>query len=174
MTGVPALRPGRPSPIVRVQKRVDVVVPSWNQWPRKLRRIYVLLETFGSSDASIGEMCNEFRWDLSETMRLIDDTGSFVWSLEEYRKKGCYPKAAEWRYYLRASELHALYAYESAIVQFMHLEDRRGQGSFGVRLIDQTGLLGEAGEGENGAGPMPPAVSLPDWAELEEAVSEKA
>ena len=162
----------RPSAITRIQGRVDTVLPNWLQWPRKLRRIYVLLETFGCSDESISEMCNEFKWDLGDTRLLMIRTLSFMRGLEEYREKGQYPRANNWKNRLRASELQALYAYESAIVQFMHLEDRRGQGTFGIKLVDQTGLLGEAAEDDVGVVAGLPHISLPDWSEFEEATSE--
>lgn len=171
------VRTGDSQELITLRRRIASVLPGWSDWPRRLRRIYVLLETFGSSNSSVSEMCGEFEWDAAETFQMITDIRSFSQALEEYRLEEGYPKAKKWKKPLQASELHALYAYESAMVQFMHHEDRRGQGTFGVKLMDQMGLLKSLEERDgpsfgNGASSRAGA-SLPDWSDLNESPEEK-
>lgn len=143
---------GAPAQITQISRRVIKALPDWNEWPRRLRRIYVLLDTFGSSESSVVEICSEFGWDHEETLGMIDGSKTFTLALQDYRLTGAYPKLTHWTNELRSSELQALYAYEAAIVQFMHLEDKRGQGSFGVKVVEQTGLITSSGQTSSSAG----------------------
>ena len=174
------MRTGDSQELITLRRRIASVLPGWSDWPRRLRRIYVLLETFGSSDASVEEMCDEFGWDVAGTFQMIGEIKSFSRTLVEYRLEEGYPKAKKWKKPLQASELHALYAYESAMVQFMHHEDRRGQGTFGVKLMDQMGLLksleerdGPSFGGNNVPASVASVASLPDWSDLNEPPEEK-
>jgi hypothetical protein len=164
-----AARRIRPAYITTVEGRIHAVLPGWPVWTRRLRRIYILLETYGPTDDAIKEMCADFHWDLDETLALMRDTTSFRNALEDYRQNECYPTMPTWnRGGIKGLELQTLYAYESGIVQFMHLEDRRGQGSFGVKLAESTGLLGIEPELTDGRDreEQPPEEALPDWSEL--------
>ena len=100
------MRTGDSQELITLRRRIASVLPGWSDWPRRLRRIYVLLETFGSSDASVEEMCDEFGWDVAGTFQMIGEIKSFSRTLVEYRLEEGYPKAKKWKKPLQASELH--------------------------------------------------------------------
>jgi hypothetical protein len=164
--------------ITRVENRVRAVIPEWPTWTRKLRRIFILLETYGPTDNGIREMCADFKWSWDETQKLIEETDSFKVALDAYRDGGRYPMLPGWKKGgLTGIELQTLYAYESGIVQFMHLEDRRGQSSFGVKLAESTGLLGVDSDTEDGRDKQEQPSrenTLPDWSVLEITEDEEA
>ena len=61
-----------------IEKRVLKVLPQWKQWPRRLRKVYILLGTYGSSNAALREMCDEFGWDANELKVQIEECENFL------------------------------------------------------------------------------------------------
>ena len=47
----------------KIASRVTGSVPCWKEWPRRLRRIYVSLEDWGSSEAAIEDMVGVWDWE---------------------------------------------------------------------------------------------------------------
>jgi hypothetical protein len=130
-----------------IEKRVLKVLPQWKQWPRRLRKVYILLGTYGSSNAALREMCDEFGWDANELKVQIEECENFFDALREYREDGTYPEIQQSKRNSRltTAQLNTLYAQEAAMIQFMHLEDAKAQGKagtdFAIKLILEAGML---------------------------------
>tara|TARA_R100000655_G_scaffold44854_2_gene81618 strand:- start:2445 stop:3071 length:627 start_codon:yes stop_codon:yes gene_type:complete len=130
-----------------IEKRVLKVLPAWKQWPRRLRKVYILLGTYGSSNAALREMCDEFGWDANELKEQIEQCKDFYDALQEYREEGAYPEIPQSKRNSRltTAQLNTLYTQEAAMIQFMHLEDAKAQGKagtdFAIKLILEAGML---------------------------------
>ncbi len=130
-----------------IEKRVLKVIPAWKRWPRRLRKVYILLGTYGSSNVALREMCEEFGWDANELKVQIEECPEFFDSLREYREEGAYPEIPQSKRKSRitTAQLNTLYAQEAAMIQFMHLEDAKAQGKagtdFAIKLILEAGML---------------------------------
>tara|TARA_R110002020_G_scaffold147866_3_gene323478 strand:+ start:766 stop:1344 length:579 start_codon:yes stop_codon:yes gene_type:complete len=130
-----------------IEKRILKVLPGWKEWPRRLRKVYILLGTYGSNDNALREMCEEFGWDPFKLKEEIVACQDFFEEFKAYRERGTYPEILQSKRKSRVTtaQLNTLYAQEAAMIQFMHLEDSKAQGragmDFSVRLVTEAGLL---------------------------------
>ena len=130
-----------------IEKRVLKVIPGWKLWPRRLRNVYILLGTYGSTNIALREMCEEFSWDPNELKAQIEECEDFLQELTAYRELGTYPEIPQSKRNSRitTAQLNTLYAQEAAMIQFMHLEDAKAQGKagtdFAIKLILEAGML---------------------------------
>jgi len=106
------------SGVSEIERRVLKAIPEWKKWTRQLKQVYVLLPVFGSTSDGIHEMCEEFKK-----------------RLDQYRKEDSYPIfPGSKKTYIKKSHLDTVYAHESAVISFMHLERAKAQGSAGVNF----------------------------------------
>jgi len=121
--------------VSEIERRVLKAIPEWKDWTRQLKQVYILLPVFGSTDDAIEEMCDEFGWNSEKLFEKIEKFLSFRQRLEEYRAEGHYPIfPGSKKNYIKKSHLDTVYAHESAVISFMHLEKAKAQGSAGVNF----------------------------------------
>jgi len=121
--------------VSEIERRVMKAIPEWKEWTRQLKQVYILLPVFGSSDEGIEEMAQEFGWNTESLFKKIKNFESFDKRLEEYREEGHYPIfPGSKSNYIKKSHLDTVYAHESAVISFMHLEKAKAQGSAGVNF----------------------------------------
>jgi|TARA_R100000781_G_scaffold108013_3_gene72447 hypothetical protein len=123
------------SGVSEIERRVLKAIPEWKKWTRQLKQVYVLLPVFGSTSDGIHEMCEEFGWNKEKLAEKISSTLSFKKRLDQYRKEDSYPIfPGSKKTYIKKSHLDTVYAHESAVISFMHLERAKAQGSAGVNF----------------------------------------
>ena len=123
------------SGVSEIERRVLKAIPEWKKWTRQLKQVYVLLPVFGSTSDGIHEMCEEFGWNKEKLAEKISSTLSFKKILDLYRKEDSYPIfPGSKKTYIKKSHLDTVYAHESAVISFMHLERAKAQGSAGVNF----------------------------------------
>jgi len=123
------------SGVSEIERRVLKAIPEWKKWTRQLKQVYILLPVFGSTDEGINEMCEEFGWDRQKLSDKITSTLSFKKRLDKYREEDSYPIfPGSKKTYIKKSHLDTVYAHESAVISFMHLERAKAQGSAGVNF----------------------------------------
>lgn len=121
--------------VSEIERRVLKAIPEWKEWTRQLKQVYILLPVFGSTNESIEEMCEEFGWNKESLFQKIEKFFSFRKRLAEYRDDGHYPIfPGSKKNYIKKSHLDTVYAHESAVISFMHLEKAKAQGSAGVNF----------------------------------------
>ena len=124
--------------------RVKAAVPEYFFWPRRLRLIYTLLTTHGSSDASIRAMCSEFGWDHDETREMIAEEEGFLERLLSFRELRHYPKLKAWRYPLTYEHLTLVYAEEARFEALAKLQ-ASSSGSAATNhwrsMVENSGLM---------------------------------
>ena len=123
--------------ISKARYRVHTAVPYWTRWPRQLRRLYALLDQFGSSDSSIKEICDEFNWNHEETMKRIEEEEGFKEALEDFRFRGEYARGTNknntpWRRALTRDQFELVLMDEDVLAQLFHIEDARASGRAGM------------------------------------------
>ena len=92
------------SGVSEIERRVLKAIPDWKKWTRQLKQVYVLLPVF----------------------RL---------RLAHYRDTSSYPIfPGSKKTYIKKSHLDTVYAHESAVLSFMHLERAKASGSAGVNF----------------------------------------
>ena len=123
------------SGVSEIERRVLKAIPDWKKWTRQLKQVYVLLPVFGASDEGIEEMCEEFGWDREKLAKKIESDNSFRLRLAHYRDTSSYPIfPGSKKTYIKKSHLDTVYAHESAVLSFMHLEKAKASGSAGVNF----------------------------------------
>ena len=121
--------------VSEIERRVLKAIPEWKEWTRQLKQVYILLPVFGSSKDAIEEMADEFGWNKEALFEKIEKFLSFRQRLAEYRDDGHYPIFPNSKKsYIKKSHLDTVYAHESAVISFMHLEKAKAQGSAGVNF----------------------------------------
>tara|TARA_R100000742_G_C4246756_1_gene65564 strand:- start:234 stop:803 length:570 start_codon:yes stop_codon:yes gene_type:complete len=121
--------------VQEIERRIHVAIPAWKEWTRQLKQVYILLPVFGSSNDGIEEMCDEFDWNKDKLFKKIDNTESFKERLDEYRKIQRYPIFPnQKKNRITKAHLDTVYAHESAVLSFMHLERAKAQGTAGVNF----------------------------------------
>ena len=119
--------------VAEIEKKIIRALPGWKEWPRQLRQVYMLLPVFGFSEESLEEMCEEFGWKYESLLKKIESVKSFNEALELYREEKEYPLFVNSkRIRIKNSHLEAVYASESSIISFMHLEKVKAEGRAGV------------------------------------------
>lgn len=123
------------SGVSEIERRVLKAIPEWKEWTRQLKQVYILLPVFGSNADGIIEMCDEFGWDGEKLLKKIERTSSFSERLSSYRKEKEYPIfPGSKKNRIKKSHLDTVYAHESAVISFMHLEKAKAQGTAGVNF----------------------------------------
>jgi len=123
------------SGVSEIERRVFKAIPEWKKWTRQLKQVYILLPVFGSSDSGINEMCDEFGWDSEKLQKKIEADKTFMTRLTDYRDTEQYPIfPGSKKNYIKKSHLDTVYAHESAVISFMHLEKAKASGSAGVNF----------------------------------------
>ena len=130
--------------IDKLETRVVAALPDWKNWPRSLRRLYTLIDSFGASEDGLKEACKEIGLEWEDVKKVIERNDSFQRELDDFRERG-YPKKRDWTNPLTANHFKALYAYEGEILQVMKLEDQHAKGQAGVnfslRTVEESGYF---------------------------------
>ena len=132
-----------------IEEKVLQAIPCWNQWTRQLRRIYLSLPAFGSSDFAIQEICEELGFNYESVQKKIITTPSFSKYLKMYRTDNAYPVVTQredgkYTYRIKHEDLKQVYGQYADIINYFHMEDLKAQGKgseFSMRVIDQRKLL---------------------------------
>jgi hypothetical protein len=132
-----------------IEEKVLQAIPCWNQWTRQLRRIYLALPAFGSSDFAIQEICEELGFNYESVQKKIITTPSFSTYLKMYRTDNAYPivtqrEDGKYTYRIKHEDLKQVYGQYADIINYFHMEDLKAQGKgseFSMRVIDQRKLV---------------------------------
>jgi len=131
------------------ENKVLKAIPCWHQWTRQLRRIYLSLPAFGSSEAAIEEICDELGFNYEKVCQKIISTPSFKRFLDMYRKEKDYPKVndrddGKYEHRVKHEEIKKVYGQYSDIIKYFHMEDLKAQNKgadFAMRVIEQRNLV---------------------------------
>ena len=132
-----------------IEDKVLKAIPCWHQWTRQLRRIYLALPAFGSSDEAIREICEELGFDYEKVIKKILTIPSFSDYLKRYREDNDYPVVSEredgkYTHRVKHEEIKKVYGQYSDIIKYFHMEDLKAQNKgadFAMRVIDQRKLV---------------------------------
>jgi|3_EtaG_2_1085321.scaffolds.fasta_scaffold15412_3 hypothetical protein len=139
-----------------VEEKVLKAIPCWTNWTRQLRRVYLSLPAFGSSDASIEEICEELGFNYESIKMKIkitcshkDCEKSFQSWLDAFSKNNDYPVTTvrddgKYEYRIKHDELKQVYGQYADIISYFHMEDMKAQGKgsdFAMKVIDQRKLV---------------------------------
>ena len=132
-----------------IEEKVLQAIPCWNQWTRQLRRIYLSLPAFGSSDFAIQEICEELGFNYESVQKKIITTPSFSKYLKMYSTDNAYPivtqrEDGKYTYRIKHEDLKQVYGQYADIINYFHMEDLKAQGKgseFSMRVIDQRKLV---------------------------------
>jgi len=125
----------------RIEQRVNKAIPDWKEWPRRLRRLYASYEDYGSTDAAITDMVEQWGWDSLSIKKLEKATPSYIKALEAYRYNGDYPKLEHWVKNITTSELKAVYMREGELTSFASLDENPKATSFHGAVVAANGML---------------------------------
>ena len=124
----------------KIAFRVNGSVPCWKEWPRRLRRIYVSLEDWGSSDAAIEDMVEVWEWKWESIKQLIKSTPTFEQALEAYRDDEGYPTKKGWKHPVTLSQLKTVYMREGELAAYAMLEADPKAINFHRDIVDKNGM----------------------------------
>ena len=125
----------------KIASRVTGSVPCWKEWPRRLRRIYVSLEDWGSSDVAIEDMVEVWEWKWESIKQLIKSTPTFEQALEAFRKKKSYPAKKGWKKPVTSSQLKTVYMREGELAAYAMLEADPKAINFHRDIVEKNGML---------------------------------
>ena len=125
----------------KIASRVTGSVPCWKEWPRRLRRIYVSLEDWGSSDVAIEDMVGVWDWEWESIKRLIKSTPTFEQALEAYRDDEGYPTKKGWKNPVTLSQLKTVYMREGELAAYAMLEADPKAVNFHRDIVEKNGML---------------------------------
>ena len=125
----------------KIASRVTGSVPCWKEWPRRLRRIYVSLEDWGSSETAIEDMVEVWGWDSESIKRLIKSTPTFEMALEAYRDDEGYPTKKGWKNPVTLSQLKTVYMREGELAAYAMLEADPKAVNFHRDIVEKNGML---------------------------------
>mgnify|MGYP003634045126 FL=1 len=125
----------------KIASRVTGSVPCWKEWPRRLRRIYVSLEDWGSSDVAIEDMVGVWDWEWESIKRLIKSTPTFEQALEAYRDDEGYPTKKGWKNPVTLSQLKTVYMREGELAAYAMLEADPKAVNFHRDVVEKNGML---------------------------------
>ena len=125
----------------KIASRVTGSVPCWKEWPRRLRRIYVSLEDWGSSEAAIEDMVEVWGWDSESIKRLIKSTPTFEQALEAFREIEGYPTKKGWKNPVTLSQLKTVYMREGELAAYAMLEADPIAINYHSDIVEKNGLL---------------------------------
>ena len=105
------------------------ILPAWFEWPRELRRVYMLLDSHGASPASLESICNTLGYSQSFLNKMIHKVPSFQAAFDEFALRQEYPvknmsahRKISDRKQLKRKDLAWLFNNESALVYLVALE----------------------------------------------------
>jgi len=125
----------------KIASRVTGSVPCWKEWPRRLRRIYVSLEDWGSSDVAIEDMVGVWDWEWESIKRLIKSTPTFEQALEAFRDDEGYPTKKGWKNPVTLSQLKTVYMREGELAAYAMLEADPKAVNFHRDIVEKNGML---------------------------------
>ena len=73
------------------ESRLYRALPHWQEWPRPLRRTYLLLPSHGIGDGGIESIAKSIGLSEDRLKKLIADSPTFTKALAQYEKDGDYP-----------------------------------------------------------------------------------
>ena len=131
-----------------LRDKVLKVYPEWSVWPRDLRRIFILLPSYGADWDGIENICRDLEWDFASVRKRVVANKSFSAALEEYASSGHqYRKAnvevvnkKRWNLVVKWSMLQQVYMMESGIVSFVKGEVSKVSASE-AKLVEKSRLL---------------------------------
>ena len=135
-----------------VRDKVLLIYPEWSEWTRDLKRIFVLLPSYGADWDGIENMCKDLgeKWEYEAVKKMILGKESFVRALEEYKSNGYKYRTSmsefvdktktKWRSRIKWSQLQHAYLIESGITSFIKGEVSKISASE-AKLVEQSMLL---------------------------------
>ena len=132
------------SPAEVYRDKILRAYPEWVEWPRKLRRIFVCLPSYGVGDTAVESMCEEFTWDFEKTNKLIAKTKTFVKAVNDYVSNNYSYRSVETgknsTMSVKWSNLQKIYMMESGISSYIKAESGK-QSTAENKLLERSGLL---------------------------------
>ena len=126
----------------KIEYRVNVAVPEWKEWPRRLRRIYASLEDWGSSDAAVEDMVKQWGWSVDEIQELIRKTPTWSAAIDAYRAEGDYPYGRKsWVKRLTASQIKTVYMREGELTSYASLDENPKATAFHSNVVESNGMM---------------------------------
>ena len=135
-----------------VRDKVLLIYPEWSEWTRDLKRIFVLLPSYGAGWDGIENMCKDLgaKWEYEKVKEMILGKESFVRALEEYKSNGYKYRTSmsefvdktktKWRSRIKWSQLQHAYLIESGITSFIKGEVSKISASE-AKLVEKSMLL---------------------------------
>ena len=111
-------------------------------WPRRLRRIYVSLEDWGSSESAVRDMVEQWGWEWGKIAALIKHTPTFSAELYAYRNTGEYPNPKNWKRKITADHFKIVYIREGELSSFAALDENSKAINFHQGVIADNDMLG--------------------------------
>lgn len=125
----------------KIEYRVNIAIPEWKEWPRRLRRIYASLEDIGSTDAAIYDAVEQWGWDVEQIKKLAKASPTYMDAIAHYRFNGDYPRLSHWKKNITTSELKAVYMREGELTSFASLDENPKATSFHATVVQANGML---------------------------------
>ena len=132
-----------------LRDNVLLVYPEWSSWSRDLRRLFVLLPSYGVDSDAMENLCRDLGWKYELLMGKVEQCESFRLALEEYVSNGCKYRTAIGVYTSRNgnlldrsvkwSDLQHVYMIESAIGGYIKGEVGKLSPSES-KLVEKSGL----------------------------------
>ena len=72
-----------------LRDNVLLVYPEWSSWSRDLRRLFVLLPSYGVDSDAMENLCRDLGWKYELLMGKVEKCESFRLALAEYVSNGC-------------------------------------------------------------------------------------
>lgn len=138
------------TPGEKLRDDVVVVYPEWQGWSRLLKRIFILMPSYGTGADGIMSMCEEMGLTFDDIIEKVQRQENFVEAMKEYEDNGFKYRESKiyegnqerYRHFsVKWSHLQHVYMMESAMPAFIKAE----KGSVSApeaKLIERSGLLG--------------------------------
>jgi len=100
-------------------------IPQWFEWPRELRRVYMLLDSHGASAASMESICNTLGYKLTWLEKIVKKVPSFQEFFDKFAEERLYPVVRSHsgvKERITLKDLAWLFNQESALVYLVALE----------------------------------------------------
>ena len=164
-------------------------LPGWFEWPRELRRVYMLLDSHGATDVGLDSICKTLGYERAWLNKVIKKVPSFQAAFDEYAKEQQYPIIRTQsgkglirnRARLKLKELAWLFNNESALIYLVALEQETSRDKLplqhaarmvaGAGFIEQVSAVGEPEPTDDDEPAESALVSFEDMSPVDAKVS---
>jgi len=136
-----------------LRDKVLFLYPEWRSWNKLLRRIFILLPSYGAGEDAIENICDDFELKIDKTMDAVNKSASFQKAMQEYVDNNYEYRTGKVAvgliksnprlitFAVKWSHLQHVYMMESAMPAFIKAETGKVSAPE-TKLIEKAGLLG--------------------------------